>query len=79
MGKSWTSDGQEEFLAGKPFPLARRSTGRRNEMFGKPRGADMVEWIVGVVIVLSVLGTSVYALLTTVGNKFTEMNESLQP
>jgi Flp pilus assembly pilin Flp len=46
-------------------------------MFGKLRGADMVEWIVGVVIVLSILATSVYTLLSTVGNKFTEMNDSL--
>jgi hypothetical protein len=46
-------------------------------MLTKRRGADMVEWVVGIVIVLGVLTTSVYALFSTLGDKFTAMDASL--
>lgn len=46
-------------------------------MLNNRRGADMVEWIVGVAIVMGVLGTSVYALISTIGDKFTEMDADL--
>jgi Flp pilus assembly pilin Flp len=46
-------------------------------MLADRRGADLVEWIVGIVIVLGVVGVSVYALFQTLGNKFTEMNATI--
>jgi hypothetical protein len=46
-------------------------------MLKNRRGADLVEWIVGVAIVLGIIGTSVYALFSTLGDKFTEMNNNL--
>jgi Flp pilus assembly pilin Flp len=42
------------------------------------RGADLVEWIIGVVIALGVIGVSVYALFETLGTKFDELNNSIQ-
>jgi hypothetical protein len=47
-------------------------------MLEKRRGADLVEWIVVVVLVLGVIGVSVYSLLQTLGNKFTELDNSIQ-
>jgi hypothetical protein len=41
------------------------------------RGADLVEWIVGVAIVIGIIGTSVYAVFSTLGDKFNRMNNDL--
>jgi hypothetical protein len=41
------------------------------------RGADLVEWIVGVAIVVGIIGTSVYALFSTLGDKFVSMEADL--
>jgi hypothetical protein len=46
-------------------------------MLADRRGADLVEWIVGVVIVIGVVGTSVYGLFHTLGIKFNELNTGL--
>jgi Flp pilus assembly pilin Flp len=48
-------------------------------MLADRRGADLVEWIVGVVIVLGVVGVSVYTLFQTIGAKFTEINSAMYP
>jgi hypothetical protein len=48
-------------------------------MLAKRRGADLVEWIVGVVIVLGVVGVSVYSMFETLGNKFDEMTNAIYP
>jgi hypothetical protein len=47
-------------------------------MLADRRGADLVEWIVGIIIALGVIGVSVYALLTTLGDKFAELNSNIQ-
>jgi len=46
-------------------------------MLADRRGAELVEWIVGVVIILGVAGTSVYGLFQTLGIKFDQLNTSL--
>ena len=46
-------------------------------MLADRRGADLVEWIVVIVIALGILGTSVYTLFQTIGNKFTEIDSSM--
>jgi Flp pilus assembly pilin Flp len=43
------------------------------------RGADLVEWIVGVVIVIGVLGASVYGVFQAIGEKFDEMTGAISP
>ncbi len=48
-------------------------------MLADRRGADLVEWIVGVVIVLGVVGVSVYTLFQTIGNKFDEVTNAIYP
>jgi len=47
-------------------------------MLADRRGADLVEWIVGVVIVLGVVGVSVYSLFQTLNTKFEALNNSIQ-
>jgi Flp pilus assembly pilin Flp len=47
-------------------------------MLADRRGADLVEWIVVVVIALGIIGTSVYTLFQTIGGKFDEINNSIQ-
>jgi hypothetical protein len=47
-------------------------------MLADRRGADLVEWIVGVVIVLGVVGSSVYSLFVTLGGKFDDLNTAIQ-
>jgi uncharacterized integral membrane protein len=37
------------------------------------KGSDLLEWIVGIVIVLAVLGGSLYALFSVLGARFDEM------
>jgi hypothetical protein len=46
-------------------------------MLADRRGADLVEWIVGVVIVIGVVGASVYTLLQTLGGKFWDLNSAI--
>ncbi|MBN2084858.1 MAG: hypothetical protein JW748_06495 [Anaerolineales bacterium] len=46
-------------------------------MLADRRGADLVEWIVGVVIVLGVVGASVYSLFQTLGGEFTELDNAI--
>jgi Flp pilus assembly pilin Flp len=41
------------------------------------RGAELVEWIVMIVIVLSIVGTAVYGLFQTIGGKFDAINNSI--
>jgi Flp pilus assembly pilin Flp len=48
-------------------------------MLADRRGADLVEWIVGVVIVLGVVGSSLYTLFQTLGGKFWDLNDALTP
>ncbi|MBN1440553.1 MAG: hypothetical protein JW929_14190 [Anaerolineales bacterium] len=48
-------------------------------MLADRRGADLVEWIVGVVIVLGVVGVSVYALFQTLASSFNNLNNSINP
>jgi Flp pilus assembly pilin Flp len=48
-------------------------------MLADRRGADLVEWIVGVVIVLGVVGASVYTLFQTLGGKFWDLNDAITP
>jgi hypothetical protein len=47
-------------------------------MLGKRRGADLVEWIVVVILVIGVIGVSVYSLLQTLGNKFTQLDNAIK-
>jgi hypothetical protein len=47
-------------------------------MLADRRGAELVEWIVMVVIVIAILGTSVYALFDTLGNKFRVLDNSIK-
>ena len=46
-------------------------------MLADRRGAELVEWIVVVVIVVAVLGTSVYGLFQTIGKKFDLLNADI--
>jgi hypothetical protein len=46
-------------------------------MLADRRGADLVEWIVGVVIVLGVVGSSVYAMFQVLGGKFNDLAGSI--
>jgi hypothetical protein len=46
-------------------------------MLADRRGADLVEWIVGIIIALGVIGVSVYGLLQTLGNKFAELDSRI--
>jgi hypothetical protein len=46
-------------------------------MLADRRGADLVEWIVGIIIALGVIGVSVYGLLQTLGDKFAELDKSI--
>jgi Flp pilus assembly pilin Flp len=39
-------------------------------MIADRRGAELVEWIVTVVIIVAIIGTSVYSLFHVIGNKF---------
>jgi hypothetical protein len=43
------------------------------------RGADLIEWIVGVIIVLGVLGGSMYGLFQVIGDKLDEMTGAITP
>jgi Flp pilus assembly pilin Flp len=47
-------------------------------MLADRRGADLVEWIVVIVIALGILGTSVYVLFQTIGGKFDAINNSIK-
>jgi Flp pilus assembly pilin Flp len=47
-------------------------------MLADRKGADLVEWIICVVIVLGVVGVSVYSLFQTLGAKFDALNTSIQ-
>jgi hypothetical protein len=47
-------------------------------MLADRRGAELVEWIIAIVIVLGIVGTSVYGLLTTLGDKFAELDSNIQ-
>jgi Flp pilus assembly pilin Flp len=51
----------------------------RTKMLADRRGADLVEWIVGVVIILGVVGASVYTLFQTLGGKFWDLNDAIAP
>jgi hypothetical protein len=46
-------------------------------MLNDRRGADLVEWIVGVIIVIGIVGSAVYAVLQTLGDKFWELNAGM--
>ncbi len=46
-------------------------------MLADRRGADLVEWIVGVIVVLGVLGTSVYTMFQVLGGKFDDLAGSI--
>jgi hypothetical protein len=46
-------------------------------MLADRRGADLVEWIVGVVIVLGVIGSSVYSMFQVLGGKFDDLAGSI--
>lgn len=48
-------------------------------MLADRRGADLVEWIVGVIIVLGVLGGSMYGLFQVIGDKLDEMTGAITP
>jgi len=48
-------------------------------MLADRRGADLVEWIVGVIIVIGVIGASVFTLMQTLGGKFWDLNNSIAP
>jgi Flp pilus assembly pilin Flp len=47
-------------------------------MLSDRRGAELVEWVVIIVIALSVVGTAVYALFGTLGHKIYLLNNSIQ-
>jgi hypothetical protein len=46
-------------------------------MIADRRGAELVEWIVAIVIILGVVGVSVYSLFQTLGNKFAEIDSTV--
>jgi hypothetical protein len=46
-------------------------------MLADRRGADLVEWIVGVIVVLGVLGSSVYTMFQVLGGKFNDLAGSI--
>jgi hypothetical protein len=48
-------------------------------MLANRRGADLVEWIVGVIIVLGVLSGSMYGLFQVIGDKLDEMTGAISP
>jgi len=41
------------------------------------RGAELVEWIVMVVIAVAIIGTSVYSLFQVLGHKFDQVTSSI--
>jgi Flp pilus assembly pilin Flp len=47
-------------------------------MLADRRGAELVEWVVMIVIVLGIIGTAVYGLFQTLGGKFDAINNSIQ-
>ncbi len=47
-------------------------------MIADRRGAELVEWIIMVLIVLGVVGTAVYGLFQTIGGKFTDLDNSIK-
>jgi hypothetical protein len=51
---------------------------RRMAMIADRRGSDLVEWIVGLVIVIAIVGTAVFAVFNSVGAKFWSINSGLQ-
>jgi Flp pilus assembly pilin Flp len=48
-------------------------------MLADRRGADLVEWIVGVIVVVAVIGGSAYALFQTLADRFWELNGAISP
>jgi hypothetical protein len=48
-------------------------------MLADRRGADLVEWIIGVIIVIGVLGGSMYGLFQVIGSKLDEMTGAISP
>lgn len=46
-------------------------------MLADRRGADLVEWIVGVIIVIGVVGSSVYSMFQVLGGKFNNLAGSI--
>jgi Flp pilus assembly pilin Flp len=46
-------------------------------MVADRRGAELVEWVVMVVITLAIIGTSVYALFHVIGNKFDQIKNGM--
>jgi hypothetical protein len=48
-------------------------------MLADRRGADLVEWIVGVIIAVGVIGASVFTLMQTLGVKFWDLNSAIAP
>jgi hypothetical protein len=47
-------------------------------MIRKRRGSNLLEWIIGIVIVIAVVGTAVYAVFNSLGTKFWEINSAIQ-
>ena len=47
-------------------------------MLADRRGAELTEWIVVIVIAIAIIGTSVFALFQTIGNKFSVLNSSIK-
>jgi hypothetical protein len=47
-------------------------------MIRKRNGSSLLEWVIGVVIVISVVGTAVYSVFNSLGNKFWEMNSAIK-
>jgi Flp pilus assembly pilin Flp len=58
-------------------PIEDSGTGK-GEMLSDRRGADLVEWIVAIVIAVGVVGTSVYSLFQVIGGKFDDLNTAIQ-
>ena len=46
-------------------------------MFYDRRGAELVEWIVMVVIAVAIIGTSVYSLFQVIGHKFDQITRDI--
>ena len=48
-------------------------------MLADRKGADLVEWIVVIVIAIGVVGISVFSLFQTLAGRFWELNNSINP
>jgi hypothetical protein len=42
------------------------------------RGSDLVEWVVGLVIVIAIVGTAVYAVFNSIGAKLFQVDSAIR-